>query len=149
MINGLCGLPICHRQCYHDWLTAADKYAWQGEGTSTNPSHHLKSPINSRLHPIKPNQSFFVPLTTSPRTFVQSISASIFSSTSPQITTLSPRIKYSPCSICELGSGSSGVRMMRSIVFSKTRFVSWSVDSSVPINVRPSTVRMRIFSVVC
>ena len=93
------------------------------------------------------SHAFFVPLTTSPRTLLQSISLSIPSSTSPQTTTLSPRIRYSPCSICELGSGSSGVRIMRSMVSSRTRFVSWSVDRSVPTSVRPSTVRMRTFSV--
>lgn len=69
------------------------------------------------------------------------------SSTSPHTTTLSPRIRYKPCSISELGSGSSGVRIMRSIVLVRTRFVSWSVDRSVPRRVRPSTVRIRTFSI--
>lgn len=84
---------------------------------------HRKKKKQQDKHRIM-SHAFFVPLTTSPRTLLQSISLSIPSSTSPQTTTLSPRIRYSPCSICELGSGSSGVRIMRSMVSSKTRFVS-------------------------
>ena len=37
--------------------------------------------------------------------------------------------------------------MMRSIVSASTRFVTWSQETSVPVRVRPSTVRMRTFSV--
>lgn len=37
--------------------------------------------------------------------------------------------------------------MMRSTVLVRTRLVSWSVERSVPRSVRPSTVRMRTFSV--
>lgn len=80
------------------------------------PSIYLSNP--------NPYHAFLVPLTTSPRTFVQSISPSICSSTSPHTTTLSPRIKYKPCSICELGSGSSGVRIIRSTVSINTTFVN-------------------------
>ena len=92
------------------------------------------------------HQIFLVPLTTSPLTLAQSIPPSTSSSTSPQITTLSPRIRYKPCSTCELGSGSSGVRIIRSTVCARTRFVSWSVERSVPRRVRSSTVRISTFS---
>jgi hypothetical protein len=84
---------------------------------------------------------------TSPRTFVQSMLESMASSTNPQTTTLSPRIMYSPCGVSELSSGSSWGRITRSTVSLRTRLVTWSQDTSVPTNVRPSTVMMQIFSV--
>lgn len=99
--------------------------------------------------PKRHDHTFFVPRMTSPLTLLQSISLSIPSSTSPQTTTLSPRIRYRPCSISELGSGSSGVRIMRSTVCVRTRFVSWSVERRVPRRVRPSTVMTRTFSAMC
>lgn len=102
----------------------------------------------TRANQTKLAHAFFVSRITWPLTFDQSISASIFSSTSPQTTTLSPRIRYRPCSTCAEGSSSSGVRMMRSTVLVRTMLVSWSVERSVPRSVRPSTVRMRTFSVV-
>ena len=83
---------------------------------------------------------------TSPRTFVQSMLESMASSTKPQTTTLSPRIMYSPCGVSELSSGSSWGRITRSTVSLRTRLVTWSQDTSVPTNVRPSTVMMQIFS---
>jgi hypothetical protein len=93
-----------------------------------------------------PFHTCFVEPMTSPRTFVQSMLESMASSTKPQTTTLSPRIMYRPCGVSELGSGSSCGRIIRSMVSLRTRLVTWSQDTSVPISDRPSTVMIRIFS---
>lgn len=59
----------------------------------------------------------FVEPMTSPLTFVQSMLASISSSTKPASTTLSPRTMYSPWSCSLLGVVSSFDRITRSTVF--------------------------------
>ena len=89
----------------------------------------------------------FVPPITLPLTLVQSMLASNSSSTRPHTTTLSPRIRYNPCSTSELVSGSSAGRITRSIVRLRTRLVSWSQDNSVPVSVRPSAVMTKTFSI--
>jgi len=95
---------------------------------------------------MSPFQTCFVLPITSPLTLLQSILASSSSSTNPQTTTLSPRTRYKPCGCSLEGSSSPCSRMMRSIVSARTRFVTWSQETSVPVRVRPSTVRMRTFS---
>ena len=87
------------------------------------------------------------PPMTLPLTCAQSILASSSSSTSPQTETFSPRIMYRPWLTSLLASSSSGGRMTRSMVWLRTRFVSWSQDRRVPVRVRPSPVRTRTFSV--
>jgi len=62
----------------------------------------------------------FTPPTTAPLTWSQSILSSSSSSTSPTTATLSPRIKYKPCGTSVDGSGSSGGRMTRSMVWDST-----------------------------
>lgn len=123
----------------------------QGRQTSLIPSmSHILFPISTKDLPPLPKrtvQTCFVLPITSPRTLLQSILASSSSSTSPQTTTLSPLTRYRPCGCSVEGSSSPCSRMIRSIVSASTRFVTWSQETSVPVRVRPSTVRMRTFSV--
>ena len=88
----------------------------------------------------------FTPPMTFPLTCTQSMLASSSSSISPQTATFSPRIRYSPWGTSILGSGSSCGRITRSIVWLRTRFVSWSQDNKMPVRDRPSAVRTSTFS---
>ncbi|KAM3073185.1 hypothetical protein ACMFMG_008897 [Clarireedia jacksonii] len=62
----------------------------------------------------------FVPPITAPLTSSQLILSSSSSSTSPTTTTLSPLIRYKPCGTSLEASGSSGGRIIRSIVCDNT-----------------------------
>ena len=82
-----------------------------------------------RIHGIPRNiftHTCFIPPNGSALTADQSIPASNCSSTSPQIATLSPRIKYNPCSTCCVASSDPGVAKMRSMVWERMRLVVWS-----------------------
>lgn len=79
-------------------------------------------PTNQPAHPIF--HECFTPPTTAPLTCTQSILSSNSSSTNPTTTTLSPRTRYRPCGTSLEGSGSSGGRMMRSIVCESTCLLS-------------------------
>jgi hypothetical protein len=86
-------------------------------------SRHSQSTPLLPFHPppaLPSHQVCFTPPSTAPLTFNQSILSSSSSSTSPTTTTLSPLIRYKPCGTSLDGSGSSGGRMMRSVVSFKT-----------------------------
>lgn len=113
------------------------------------PSHShtiIGIPICSGLVLSSPPQTCFVLPITPPLTLLQSMLLSNSSSTSPHTTTLSPRTRYKPCGCSTEGSSSPCSRITRSIVSERTRLVTWSQDTRVPVRVRPSTVRMRTFS---
>jgi hypothetical protein len=121
-------------------------------GKADRPPTSFQYPVSYSTKDLPPSpkrtvQTCFVLPITSPRTLLQSILASSSSSTSPQTTTLSPLTRYRPCGCSVEGSSSPCSRMIRSIVSASTRFVTWSQETSVPVRVRPSTVRMRTFSV--
>ena len=96
----------------------------------------------------RPYHKCFTPPMTFPLTCAQSMLASSSSSISPHTATFSPLIRYSPWGTSVLGSGSSCGRITRSIVWLRTRFVSWSQDSKVPVKDRPSAVRTSTFSAI-
>ena len=129
---------------------AASNFSRPARQTDLAHPFNVPYPISIKDLPPLPKrtvQTCFVLPITSPRTLLQSILASSSSSTSPQTTTLSPLTRYRPCGCSVEGSSSPCSRMMRSIVSARTRFVTWSQETRVPVRVRPSTVRMRTFSV--
>lgn len=70
----------------------------------------------------------FIPPITAPLTSNQSMLSSNSSSTSPTTATLSPLIRHSPCWASLDGNGSSGGRMIRSVVCDSTYIpiiISW------------------------
>lgn len=94
----------------------------------------------ARSSPV--HQRCFTPPMTPPLTFAQSMLASSSSSISPHTATFSPLMRYSPWGTSVLCSGSSGGRITLSSVWPRTRFVNWSHDNKIPVNVLPSAVRM-------